>query len=382
MNDSIFNISPNFKGTISAVEMNNMIKEMQDILKKVYNKAEIVKTFYDVLSRATLYSYWFLANRITNIENNIAIISGLYNNMTETGVASKIEIIDALTTPYSTTNITQDTINNILYLGYISEIDHMLYAPTNISGVYQKHASTELIVDGELITDPSDLRCLFLDNNVNTFAIFDSNKYPSNKVSINVNLKNHRQYLNTVQFKTMPVPGANIVGLKVDGVWMSKLSNRMAWTTTNYSCSNYPFITFLNNKNFNGNISFDMHLIGVGNGYAVGFLNEMKCLYREFYDTGEIIYHIYDADTINTLTSLSCEYYLLENLKVPDYINIQIATDSNFINVIYNNSIDPFPLPYGSRISVGNSSDLYIKIVLNKYEFYTPSVKRLILTYT
>jgi len=369
----LFTYDPSFTGRISSAEMNDIIKSMQTILTKIYNKSKDVKVYYDVLANIVSLTLSRLATKVTNMSSSINALSGIYTSMLNNGIASNIEILDSFYLAYDSNNITIDSGYNKIYLGYSSEEDSMLYN-TSSNAITNTHKSTKIYVDNALIEDYSDPRVLFADGSTSTIALFSKTGSECNTAPFKIKLElgNAQPSINTLLFNIFPLPGPRIYNVKVD--------NTLYDIDTNYSA-----LKILNHKIFNGLIEFYLTATCIEGSptctSAIAYFQLFKALYRNYYDTGYITYKISNANGIHNITSVSADYELLNDLSVPSYFRIQIATDDAFSNIIYDSNNSTFPLAYNQGIPTGAVNDIYIKVTLNKYEIYSPSFERIYVTY-
>lgn len=358
-----------FIGMISSREMNDIIDEMQKVLKFTYNRAEESRIFYDFLNTAVTHSLNNLATSINNLDSKLTTIENLYNQMIDKYIASKIAFIDYSTTPYENNGLVLDDTFGKIHLGYSSEIDHMLYNELDDQHINRVHKSTKIYINNSLIEDYNTLKVLFADGQLTTFGIIVSEDGSvGDVINIKLELTNHKTQLNTLLIYNMPLPGTNIRNVYIDGESVTINDHDMSQ------------LLLLNKKQFNGVIELSCNPVEINGRYLV-VLQLIKALYRSYYETGNSIFKISDPDKIHDITSLSCDYGLLDNLYPPEYIHIQIAKDANFTTVVYDNKEDPFPLPYGIGIPIGGITDIYVKVTLKKYEIFSPWINNLCITY-
>ena len=98
--------------------------------------------------------------------------------------------------------------------------------------------------------------------------------------------------------------------------------------------------------------------------------------FSTFNSWGYIVFEANLEKTLGTLIGIGTDIrYALENLLYDDYFKLEIYTDENLTNKIYDSTINPYPLGLQDTSIMVNANKLYIKITLTGlHEDTTPII--------
>lgn len=318
-------------GRINSKDLNDNFSTLFGFVEDSINDYNEIVNDYNYLNSLIETFNSYISKKIDEIEETQTIISGIYSNISVSGIIyTHVECF----------------LNNIIESKYIQTYKNYIYLQSNkereiFSLTYDPRYDDLIPYKIDMKLDGNELTPLEIKKILYGYFVF-----PQGDHTLEIDLK-ERSIPFTINFLSFRnLTNGNITNISFD---------------TGFSISNPREVEIFEPITINGHIEINYNS---SEDFIFGFLN---IGYKKFPNAGYFLYEVNLDRHVNNIIGINTDIRnYISNLIYDDYFKLEVYTDESYTNKIYDSTENPYPLTeFDSSIVLDEPlNKFYIKITL------------------